>query len=56
MMWMMMMEMDDDCDHDHDHGDDGDDGENARPDHQDDWMMIKTGRIMLRRRIDDRND
>ena len=20
------------------------------------WMMIKTGRIMLRRRIDDRND
>ena len=26
------------------------------PGNQDDWMMIKTWRIMLRRRIDDRND
>ena len=39
MMCMMMMEMDDDCDDDQDHRDGGYD---ARPGHQDDWMMIKT--------------
>ena len=48
-----MMEMDDDCDDDQDHRDGGYD---ARPGHQDDLDDDQKWRIMLRRRIDDRND